>query len=79
MTVFFITLAVLLIVVAVMAIGVICQNKPIKGSCGGMAALGIDTKCDICGGDTKKCEDESERVAREAKKESSEDLAYDAS
>ena len=56
-----------------MAVGVIVKGRPIKGSCGGMAALNMDTACDICGGDTKKCEDEQER--QEADKEA---LAYDA-
>lgn len=62
MTTFLLTLLVLLLVVAGMAIGVILQNKPIKGSCGGMASLGIDTECDICGGDTSKCEEEQKKT-----------------
>ena len=60
----------LALVIAGMAIGVIVKGQPIKGSCGGMTALGMDTACDICGGDTKKCEDEQERQKQ---------LAYDAS
>lgn len=47
---------VLSLVMAAMAIGVIVQNKPIKGSCGGIAALGMGQACDICGGDKKKCD-----------------------
>jgi len=73
MIVFLLTLTILLLVVAGMSIGVILQNKPIKGSCGGMSALGIDTACDICGGDTKKCEEEQQRQADTTS------LAYDAS
>lgn len=61
MITFIFTLSILLLVVTGMAIGVIVQNKPIKGSCGGMSSLGIDTACDICGGDTKKCEEEQKR------------------
>lgn len=61
------------LMIAGMAVGVIVKGKPIKGSCGGMAALNMDTACDICGGDTKKCEDEQER--QESEKEA---LAYDA-
>ena len=42
-----------------MAVGVLLGRKPISGSCGGVgAALGEkDYRCDICGGDIKKCED----------------------
>ena len=47
------------LVLSGMAVGVIFSNKPIKGSCGGMGALGMDTACDICGGDPKVCEEET--------------------
>lgn len=51
------------ILIAGMAIGVILADKPIKGSCGGIAALGMGGDCDICGGDRNKCEEENKRVA----------------
>jgi len=44
-------------IITLMAVGVIFQNKPIKGSCGGMAALGMVSNCEICGGDRQICED----------------------
>jgi hypothetical protein len=59
MTVFFLTLLVVGLVVAAMAVGVIMGREPIKGSCGGMGALGIDTACEICGGDPARCEEET--------------------
>ncbi len=67
----------LLLVVTGMAVGVIFSNKPIKGSCGGLSAVGIDGECEICGGDIEKCEQEQERKANEDAKQKTE-LAYDA-
>jgi hypothetical protein len=59
MTLFLISAAVMGLVVAGMAIGVMMGRQPIKGSCGGMGALGIDTACEICGGDPRRCDEES--------------------
>lgn len=56
MALFLLTLAIMLVIVAGMAVGVLAGRSPIKGSCGGMSALGIDTECEICGGDPNKCE-----------------------
>lgn len=68
MMTFFLALAVLLTVVAAMSVGVIFAKKPIKGSCGGMSALGMETECDVCGGDKVKCEKEQKKnVGVEAK------------
>nr|WP_154647787.1 (Na+)-NQR maturation NqrM [Luminiphilus syltensis] len=44
---------------AAMAVGVIAGREPIKGSCGGVGALGIDQKCELCGGDPQVCETET--------------------
>ncbi|MEM5528517.1 (Na+)-NQR maturation NqrM [Gammaproteobacteria bacterium AS21] len=71
---FIAVLVVLLTVVVAMSVGVLLGGKPIAGSCGGMAALGMDTACDICAGDKQICEDENERVAREAKESKLADL-----
>ncbi|RLA45703.1 MAG: hypothetical protein DRR06_06730 [Gammaproteobacteria bacterium] len=62
----------MVLIISAMSVGVILAKKPIKGSCGGIAALGMDTSCDICGGDTSKCEDESLASPEQAT------LAYDA-
>lgn len=63
----------MVLVVGMMAIGVIMGRKPIAGSCGGIANLGIEKECSICGGSREKCEE----VNRD-KNEVATDLAYDA-
>lgn len=65
-----------LLLVAGMAIGVIMGREPIKGSCGGMAALGIDTECEICGGNPSLCETEQMKKEQASQAKS---LSYDAS
>ncbi|EKF75237.1 hypothetical protein A11A3_04635 [Alcanivorax hongdengensis A-11-3] len=45
-----------------MAVGVIFANKPIKGSCGGLATLGMKEGCEICGGDRSQCEENTRKV-----------------
>ena len=49
--------------VILMAVGVLMGRKPISGSCGGMAAIGMEGACDVCGGDKNKCEKESKKAA----------------
>ncbi|EWC41561.1 (Na+)-NQR maturation NqrM [Pseudomonas stutzeri] len=70
----FLVFLVMLLVVFGMAIGVIMGRKPIAGSCGGIANLGIEKECSICGGSREKCEE-----INEAKSAAGADLAYDAS
>ena len=64
---------VMLLVVFGMSIGVIMGRKPIAGSCGGIANLGIEKECSICGGSREKCDEVN------AAKDERTDLAYDAS
>ncbi len=68
----------LLLLIAGMSLGVIFANKPIKGTCGGIAALGLDRSCDICGGDMKKCDEEQARATSGSTPLATE-LSYDAS
>ena len=49
----------ILLIVAGMAIGVMRGRAPISGSCGGLNNLGVDGACEICGGDTSRCEQEN--------------------
>lgn len=65
MLTFILTLIIVALVISGMAVGSIFQNKPIKGSCGGIAALGIDTECEICGGDPNKCEEVPEQTVED--------------
>ena len=72
---FVVVFLVMVLVVGMMAVGVIMGRKPIAGSCGGIAALGIEKECSICGGSREKCE--------EVNRDKSDDvvdtkLAYDA-
>ena len=64
MEIFGLVFVFLLIIVTVMSVGIIFGRKPIAGSCGGMAALGMDTACDICHGDKSVCDDEEEKQRR---------------
>jgi len=41
-----------------MAIGVLLGNKPVRGSCGGLGAAGMEGECDVCGGDRHRCREE---------------------
>ena len=56
MTTLILTFAAMLLLTAAMAVGVIFGRKPIAGSCGGMKALGMETECEVCGGDPQMCE-----------------------
>ncbi len=59
MTVFLLSLLVVGLVIGGMAVGVLMGRAPIKGSCGGIGALGIETSCEICGGNPQRCEEET--------------------
>lgn len=61
MTTFFVAFAVVLVLFSAMAVGVIFANKPIKGSCGGLNALGMKEGCEICGGKDDVCEEEQRK------------------
>ncbi|EHQ57232.1 hypothetical protein OMB55_00009570 [gamma proteobacterium HIMB55] len=61
--IFLISFIVFAFILAAMAVGVIAGREPIKGSCGGIGALGIDQSCEICGGDPQRCETETRSPA----------------
>ena len=50
------SVVVLSLVVAGMAIGVMMGRKPIQGSCGGLNNVGLKGECEICGGNPNQCD-----------------------
>ena len=46
---FLVVFLVMVLVVGMMAVGVMMGRKPIAGSCGGIANLGIEKECSIFG------------------------------
>lgn len=56
MTTFLVAFVVFAALFAAMAVGVIVSNKPLKGSCGGLNALGMKKNCAVCGGDDDECD-----------------------
>lgn len=77
MKIFLIVLLGMLSFVVLMSAGLILGRKPIAGSCGGMAAVGLEGACDVCGGDLQKCDDENKKLSdqSETKKDA---MFYDA-
>ncbi|MBV1908402.1 MAG: (Na+)-NQR maturation NqrM [Kangiellaceae bacterium] len=60
MEIFLIAFSLMLIVVAIMAIGYIFQKKEIKGSCGGISDLGLEKVCDC----DEPCDKRKELIKR---------------
>ena len=57
------TIVLMLLAFAAMAVGILFGRPPIKGSCGGMSALaGGDGSCKLCGGDPAKCDELNDRA-----------------
>ncbi len=81
MTTLLLAFGAMLIIIGGMAVGVIFGRQPIKGSCGGMSAVGIDAECEICGGNPARCDAQSDSQLEEPLKEQlkdqdSDDLSY---
>ena len=55
---FLLALLVFVLIMTAMSVGVIFGRAPIKGSCGGLGAVGIYQDCEICGGDPQRCDTE---------------------
>ncbi len=52
-----VTFVLMLLAVLGLALGVIFGRKPLAGSCGGIANLGLEKQCSLCGGDRQKCDE----------------------
>jgi hypothetical protein len=78
MSTFLAVFVVMLLIVAAMAVGVMFGRQPIKGSCGGMAAVGMEAECDVCGGDKVKCDTEVKSARKAARQQALADLGIDA-
>jgi len=48
MTTFFLTFGLLMVIMVGMAVGVIMMGRTIKGSCGGLNAIGDADQCLVC-------------------------------
>lgn len=62
MATFGITFLIFLGVIAAMSVGYIFQKKVVKGSCGGLGAVGVDKVCNC----PEPCDARKKREAREA-------------
>lgn len=54
--IFFVTFGVFMLFFLFMGIGYIVKKQPLKGSCGGVAAMMGDEFCQFCGNDPNKCD-----------------------
>lgn len=72
------TLLALAVIMLIMSVGVLMGRKPIAGSCGGMSALGMETECDVCGGNKQVCETEQQKRRKGEPSAFDSDLAHDA-
>ena len=57
MMLFLISFAVIMLMIALMAVGVwLGKRAPLKGTCGGLNRFTGDKECPVCGGDAAKCD-----------------------
>lgn len=61
--VYLLAFLIMAIIMAGMAIGAMAGRGPLKGSCGGLSAVGIEGRCEICGDDPSRCEEQQTAVA----------------
>lgn len=69
MMIYILAFVVIALVIAGMALGAMVQNKPLKGSCGGLNNLGLKENCSICGGNDDACEKQQRAAGNAALRE----------
>ena len=57
MTILILSFVLISLVVAGMSVGVLLSRKPIQGSCGGLNNFADGGACELCGGDSNKCDE----------------------
>ncbi|MCF7980829.1 MAG: (Na+)-NQR maturation NqrM [Pseudomonadales bacterium] len=62
MSVVIVVFLVMLFIVLAMSVGVLFGGKPIKGSCGGLSAIGMKSACEVCAGKDEECERKKEKI-----------------
>ncbi len=62
MSIVVVVFAIMLFIVLVMSVGVMFAGKPIKGSCGGLSAIGMKSACDVCSGKDEECERKKQKI-----------------
>lgn len=65
LTIFIATFAIFLLVIFGMSLGVLIKRKTLQGSCGGIAALGLEKVCDC----PEPCDARKKRLARAARRQ----------
>lgn len=72
--IYIITFMVFAVFFIAMSLGLLIKQRPLQGSCGGVAKLMGNDECEICGGDPNQCESQQQDNAKP-----SADGFYDAS
>ncbi len=75
MKIFLITFVLMLVVIVIMAVGYIFQQKKIKGSCGGISDLGLDKVCD-CDDPCDKRKELIKKMAEQKRAENQLDINF---
>ena len=63
MLVFLVAFGVFALFFILLSLGLLIKQKPLKGSCGGVATLMGNDNCEICGGDPNRCESNTDGQA----------------